>query len=274
MIGLYLEGQEEHSYETGQSVNVRHLPMDDPRELIKKAVERGLVTYAALSRASGKNSAYFQQYVTRGVPRELDEDVRASVAPLLQVEPQALRDPTRAAKAPSTALASPNLGPSLLPLPPPNLRPGPPLPEDPVGTRARDFPIFGTAAGANGDGAFVLSAGEVVDWRTRPASLASNRRAFGLYVEGDSMHPALPHGELIVVDPVRKAAAGDLVVIVIVKKVDDNGHEQEAFVKELVRATADKYLCRQYNPPKQLEFERRQVAQLYRVLTRAEMMGV
>ena len=54
--------------------------IDDPRLVIERlCVERG-EDFAGLSRMLGRNSAYIQQYVRRGVPRRLGEEERRKLA--------------------------------------------------------------------------------------------------------------------------------------------------------------------------------------------------
>jgi len=67
--------------------------MDEVRKLlIAKAAERGY-NLAKLSREIGKNHAYLQQYVHRGVPYRLPETIRPKLAKLLGVNESALRGP-------------------------------------------------------------------------------------------------------------------------------------------------------------------------------------
>ncbi len=135
-----------------------------------------------------------------------------------------------------------------------------------------DLPVYGTAAGSNGDGAFIFSSHDVVDRVRRPASLAANKVAYGLYVEGDSMEPQLYAGELIIADPSKKPRPRDRVVLVITRQ-DGEGTESVAYVKELVRVAADKVVVRQFNPAREMEFPRSSVASMHRVLTTAELFG-
>src|SRR6187200_1774205 len=52
----------------------------DPRQVIERlCAERG-EDFASLSRMLGKNPAYIQQFVRRGVPRRLKEDERRKLA--------------------------------------------------------------------------------------------------------------------------------------------------------------------------------------------------
>jgi hypothetical protein len=58
---------------------------------------------AQASKAVGKNSAYLQQFVRRGIPRVLPEDIREALAALLEVSPSALRGSLPAKGGPRTA---------------------------------------------------------------------------------------------------------------------------------------------------------------------------
>ena len=65
----------------------------DPRRLIERlCAERG-EDFAGLSRMLGKNSAYIQQYVRRGVPRRLKEDERRKLARYFNVSESLLGGP-------------------------------------------------------------------------------------------------------------------------------------------------------------------------------------
>lgn len=69
--------------------------MTDPRaSLAQLAAERG-ESLAALSRLIGRNEAYLQQFIARGIPRKLDEDDRLTLARYLGVDERLLgaRDP-------------------------------------------------------------------------------------------------------------------------------------------------------------------------------------
>lgn len=156
---------------------------------------------------------------------------------------------------------------------PPELRPAPEVKMPAVALMPRDVPVYGTAAGSNGDGAFLFSQQDVVDYVRRPAGLAANRNAYGVYVEGDSMEPALYQGDLIIADPSRKPRPGDRVVIVCAAG-DHDGDGQTAFVKEFVRQTTTHLTVKQFNPPREIVFDRARVASVHRVLTTADLMGV
>ena len=67
------------------------MQLDPPRALILARTEQLGIPLAELSRKIGANHAYLQQYLRRGIPRVLPEDVRESLAAVLQVSPDALR---------------------------------------------------------------------------------------------------------------------------------------------------------------------------------------
>jgi phage repressor protein C with HTH and peptisase S24 domain len=135
---------------------------------------------------------------------------------------------------------------------------------------ARDLPVMGTAAGSLGKGAFQLE-DRVIDYVIRPSVLLNVRDAYGIYVEGDSMDPAHPHGELRIVHPHRPCQIGDTVVIVAHFAEDQ---PVEAWIKRLVKRTGDKIIVEQFNPRATIEFERRHVKSCHKVLTMNDLMGI
>lgn len=139
----------------------------------------------------------------------------------------------------------------------------------------RDLPIFGTAAGSAGDGAFFLNAGDVVDRASRPPSLQGNMKAYGLYVEGMSMAPAYNHGDFAVADPTKKVRPGDRIVVVVAQS-DHEEAERMAYIKEFVRQTSERLTVKQYSPERELHFDMKRVVpgSIHRLLTMAELMGV
>jgi hypothetical protein len=67
--------------------------MDKVRSFLKQQFARSGKTYAEASRFAGKNHAYIQQFIERGSPRVLPEDVRAKLAAFLDVEEYDLGKP-------------------------------------------------------------------------------------------------------------------------------------------------------------------------------------
>jgi phage repressor protein C with HTH and peptisase S24 domain len=137
----------------------------------------------------------------------------------------------------------------------------------------RDVPVYGTAMGANGDGAFELNqTGGIVDMVLRGPGVAHSRNVFAIYVEGESMTPRHRPGELRYCDPGRTPRSGDDVVIVLAAA--EPGRPPQAFLKELVRRTATEIITRQSAPERELRFPVDRVKQVIRVLTMNEVMGV
>lgn len=67
--------------------------VNDPRQVLQRlCAERG-EDFAGLSRMLGRNPAYIQQYVRRGVPRRLGEDERRKLARYFAVPEAALGGP-------------------------------------------------------------------------------------------------------------------------------------------------------------------------------------
>ncbi len=67
------------------------MQIDAPRALILARAEQLRMPLAEISRKIGANHAYLQQFIRRGIPRVLPEDVREALAAVLQVSPDALR---------------------------------------------------------------------------------------------------------------------------------------------------------------------------------------
>ena len=72
----------------------------DPRLALDQLIRDRGEDYASLSRLLGRNSAYIQQFIKRGVPRKLDEDDRRILADYFGVSQKLLGGP--AAEPPRT----------------------------------------------------------------------------------------------------------------------------------------------------------------------------
>src|SRR5947209_5007604 len=67
--------------------------LNDPRQVLERlCAERG-EDFAGLSRMLGRNAAYIQQFVRRGVPRRLGEDERRKLARYFAVSEALLGGP-------------------------------------------------------------------------------------------------------------------------------------------------------------------------------------
>lgn len=73
------------------------------RAELARLIEERREDYAGLSRLLGRNPAYIQQFIKRGVPRKLAEEDREKLARYFGVDEALLGGP---GKAPDTAAAS------------------------------------------------------------------------------------------------------------------------------------------------------------------------
>lgn len=131
-----------------------------------------------------------------------------------------------------------------------------------------DVELLGTAVGGD-DGDFTLN-GEVTGYVRRPPGIAGLRKVFALHVLSTSMVPRYDPGELIYVGG-RDPVPGDHVVIEMFP--EENERAGKAFVKKLVERTTSTILVEQYNPPRQISFDRYAIKHLWRVIPTRELLG-
>ncbi len=67
--------------------------MVDARDTLERLIRERGDDYASLSRLIGRNAAYVQQFIRRGVPKKLDEDDRRTLARYFGVEEALLGGP-------------------------------------------------------------------------------------------------------------------------------------------------------------------------------------
>ena len=134
----------------------------------------------------------------------------------------------------------------------------------------RDIPVLGISLGGEG-GEFTMN-GEVADYARRPPALAHRKDVFAVWVEGESMKPWRQPRELVFVERNRRPVVGDHVII----ELKGNGVDEvrPAYVKRLVAVTSTKVRVAQYNPEKEIEYDRAKVHRLYRVMEWPEVLGV
>lgn len=164
--------------------------MDAVRKRIARAIkERGL-DYKAVSIELGKNHAYIQQYLDRGVPSKLSEETRSRLSELLDIPESELGAPAGRSTRPGAEGDVANL----------NLRGGLGLgspdgvPSDPGEKMADRQQVY--ADHVSGFWSFppAVKAG----WRNMP-------QVYSIPVEGDSMEPTLTSGSYVFVDMTHTA---------------------------------------------------------------------
>jgi phage repressor protein C with HTH and peptisase S24 domain len=169
--------------------------MVDARETLERLIAETGADCASLSRLIGRNAAYVQQFIRRGVPKKLDEGDRAKLARFFGIDEVLLGAPHdmpalgHGPKAKSRMIAVPRLA-----------------------VRASAGPgALGEDEGAMGQ--FGFDARWMRGLSTNPASLSAIR------VQGDSMMPTLSDGDDIMVD--RSDGADRLRDGIYVLRIDD-----------------------------------------------------
>ena len=214
------------------------------RELIRtKIEERGLSMKELSVEVLGRNHAYLQQFLERGVPAKLPEDMRALLAPALGVEESELREHPRAVPK-ALKPAAPRFTPT------------------PSHDRLR---VLGMAeCGADG---WSLWNGDVIDLVDLPANLRGVPGAYAVYVVGASMEPRYHPGELVHIHPGKPLTIG---AYVLVQRRGKDGEAPLAVIKRLVKRTGSKIVLEQFNPHKTFEIRADDIVSIHRVVGSGE----
>lgn len=171
--------------------------MEGVRAVLDQLIRDRGDDYASLSRLLGRNAAYVQQFIHRGVPKKLDEDDRRTLAEYFGVA--------------ETLLGGPNIG----------------LVRGAAPTKARTDVIMvprlavGASAGPGALDAEDAPLGQI-GFETRwLRQLSANPKALSvIQVSGDSMSPTLIDGDDILVD--RADGAEHIRDGIYVLRVDDS----------------------------------------------------
>lgn len=133
----------------------------------------------------------------------------------------------------------------------------------------RDVPLISMAA--YGDETSLVLNGETGDYVRRPPGLEGKRSVYAVNVYGDSMWPAFRHGQLIYVDPNREPGPREDAIIELYP--DGDTESGRGFLKRVVKVTAQQITCEQYNPLKEITFDRQSVKAFHRVIPWEEVLG-
>lgn len=217
-------------------------PIDDPvRAKVAAEFRRQGLNFKSVSEEMGKNPTYMQQYVQYGRPKILPEDVRAYLSVKLGLPESDLRGP-RAPTAPRQ---------------PPNAQIGPVV----ALGGGTSIPVMGAAEGGR-DGRFVFNGNTIADVLAPPILLGV-RNAYALYVAGDSMLPRYQAGETAYVHPTLPVRQDDFVAVQIRSQ---DGEPPYGYIKQFISMDNRKLRLRQLNPPKTLEFPRKDVISVHRIV--------
>ena len=179
---------------------------DPVRDALKERLWKAGVSLAEASLAIGRNKAYLQQYVARGMPRVLSFQDTETLAELLDCDPAALRHDALPAPKPWTG----------------------PKRRRTAGAAIPEVEVEAAAGPGAWNEHFVH---EKARWRLPEAMVrhegdADPEAVRILKVRGNSMEPEMRDGDRIVVDTARRVpAAGELFVLwdgtgLVVKRVE------------------------------------------------------
>lgn len=235
---------------------------------LKALRERAGIGLRELARHIGRDASGYQYYEDRCKKEFLPREVIEAVRPYLVGRgdpPVTVEEVNALAGIEPTNIAAPHRDIAVVPqkvleleglLPPRSDMP-------------KDIPIYGTVSG--GGGGFQMN-GDAIDWARRVPRLNGRADIFGAYVEDLSMVPAHRPGSLVLCEKARPPSPGDDVIIDL--QPANAGDDHKTLIKHLVRITAKIVVVEQYNPPKMLEFPRKQVVGLYRIIPLADLLGV
>lgn len=148
----------------------------------------------------------------------------------------------------------------------------------------RDVPIMGTATGAmldigdNGDATSVeeIELQDIIGYARRPPAIDSNRKAYALYIAGQSMEPRYRAGDLVYVDPRRSPMIGDDVIVQLVGEVREDADPAEirhVLVKQLMRNSASHIELCQFNPHVTFKVPKTKIHAIHRVIPLSELLS-
>ncbi len=210
--------------------------------IVSRVAELGL-SLSELSLKLGKNHAYFQQFIKRGVPNRLPERLRGQVAEILGIDERILKE---SLSSPAEFIQG-------------NTE------QRGMSRSVALIPVYGHALGGK-DGEFVLNGNQVSEV-SAPPSLWHIPDAYAVYVVGESMEPRYFAGETVFVNPRLPISRGAFVVAQISKGDAD---EPYAYVKRYVSQDTRRMRLEQYNPKKTLEFPLSTVSAIHRIVMSGE----
>lgn len=135
---------------------------------------------------------------------------------------------------------------------------------------SRDVPILGGAS-CGEYGLFEFN-GQTLDHARRPPRLVGVKGIYALYVHGESMVPWREPGELVYVHPHQPVKIGDYVVVQMVPE----GPEAlpAAYIKRLIRRTAERLVLVQFNPREEKSLPMKKVKSIHRIMGWSEILGL
>lgn len=139
------------------------------------------------------------------------------------------------------------------------------------GAYPRDVPLRGIAVGGE-DADFTLN-GDTGDYVRRPPGIEGKRGVYALNIIGTSMEPAFRDGALVYVDGNRVPSIGDDAVIELHPDEPATEEPGRGFIKRVKRIGPSKIIVHQFNPARDIEFERAEIKCFHRVIPWEEVVG-
>jgi phage repressor protein C with HTH and peptisase S24 domain len=185
--------------------------LDAPRLAVANALQQAGITLKEASRALGRNDAYLQQYLYRGSPRRLPEDIRYALAELVGCDQRHFLGPNEIERQVNATLRSSAL--ALADPLAPSFR-GPDRAErqamaNMAGSTRASITFMDITASAGGGALIDGAAGDEAgsdDSIAMPVEMLRKitpTPSAGLRlitISGDSMAPVLEHGDVVMVD--------------------------------------------------------------------------
>lgn len=230
---------------TENAIKMADSAKDPVRARIRQlSIERG-VSFRSLSvDVLKKNPSYLQNYMSKGSPADLETLDAVKLAKALDVAPSELGvDMSELSGAGKVIEKSPTGRVAF-------------VHGEAVFSGPEDLPILGHVKA--GEVGLFIDQGVTQGVTMRPKALIGVRDAYAVRVQDDSMFPAYEPDDLVFVNPLLDTRPGHNVVIQTVAS--------EAFIKRLTKKGAKGFVCKQWNPEKEIEFSWKDVTALHRIV--------
>lgn len=109
---------------------------------------------------------------------------------------------------------------------------------------------------------------EVLEYLSRPASMASDQDAYALTIVGDSMAPRFEPGERVAVSPKASIGIGDDVIVQLRGEDGEDERIKLVLIKRLARRSVNFIELRQFNPDTTFRIEAKRIAAIHKVAGR------
>lgn len=127
---------------------------------------------------------------------------------------------------------------------------------------ARRIPVYGLAVGGE-DGRFEMN-GQLIDTVFCPPGYEAVPNLYAVYVVGESMEPVFSPGQTVWVHPNKAPRRGDDIIIQL--QPEDSGSTPNGFIKRYVSTTPSGIVVQQFNPPKEIIFDRDAVMSIHKII--------